>query len=524
MQARTGHSPRHRRLPIRPALAPFCLMALLIGAPLFAQANPLPGPGTAGGPPPFGGPQAGGGPLKLEWNKVAGAGGYVVEIQDENGQTRLRRQTEQNEINFGLPVGEYRQRIGVLNKFKKVSVWSNWRPLIIKRPGDPIITSISPARVALGRDGQSFEIRGENIYSGSKVSIVRDGVQVPFRTRDARTGEINLRLNTTTIEPGAYAVVVENPDGRRARSTTDLQIVRAGRDGQPLDDAERWKKLVPGLHQMSNGATLKGAAWMTVFGGLAVAGAASAVVGNQAAAATAGDPLYNLMFNPLVLYAARDSFGSRQQALTVAALAYDRVLANQSVYQTAANVQAGVGAAAGLLYVLNYVDASDWDFATAVPGAKTPAWRSVLYWTLLGGLAAGSVNEYQAAEEAVRTAGSDPLIQAYTNPIWSVALLSNQTRNDQNLALAALADQRDSDLGTRHELHRQNQLAFGAAAGLIYFGHFLDLTFSDAGLTMEVQYVPAGLFAASNTGVRPGGSPAGVAGEGFTGLQLRFVF
>ncbi len=450
--------------------------------------------------------------LQLEWSKVAGAGGYMVEIQDGTGQTRLRQETTETTLKFGLPVGEYRQRIGVLNKFKKVSVWSNWRPLIIRRPGDPVITSINPPRVALGRDGQAFEILGENIYQGSKISIIRNGALVPFKLVAARPGALRLSLNTTSVAAGTYSVIIDNPGGRQTRSSQDLNVVRSGKDGQLLADTPRWKKLVPGWYQYSSGETIKGALWFTTFAGLAVAGAATTGIANNAAAATASDPLYQLMFNPLWLYAVRDSFSTRQQGLMLAAAAYDRVIDNRYTYENARQAQGIIGGAAVALYVLNYVDASDWDFGTAVPGAKTPAWRGTLYWTLLGGLAAAGASEFSAAEASANTAASDPLVQSFASPLLTTVTLG-QTRNEQTLLLASLAATRGDTYEKDYARHQQNQAIIGVGAALVYFGHFLDLSFSDAGLAFDLQYVPEGLVA-----------DHGGRSEGFTGVTLHFSY
>ena len=487
-----------------------CVVALapaVIGAQQF---GPPAGPGGIPAPPPG----QGAGSLKLEWNKVAGAGGYIIEIQDTNGQVRLRRQTTENGIAFDLPVGEYRQRIGVLNKFKKVSVWSNWRSLIIKRPGDPIITAIRPARVAVGKAAQSFEIRGRNIYRGSKVSIVKDGVLVPFVTRSAVTGRIVLRLDTTTVAPGTYAVIIENPGGRRARSTEDLSIARTGSDGRLLADAPNYKKLVPGWHQSASGRTISGALWYTTYAGLVAGGVASFLIAEQAAAATASDPLYNLVFNPVNLFAIRDSISSRRQGLILAAAAYDRVIANQVVYQNATTAQGIIGGVAGLLYVVNYIDASGGDVSTAIPGANGPAWRGTLYWSLLGGLAAAGANEIMSANSVAAAAESDPLINMYSNPVWTSVLLADATRTDTNLLLAGLAASRGAELSGQYARHQQNQAAIGAAAALTYFLHFVDLSFTDAGLAMELQYVPEGILVSSS----------GDRSEGFTGMALHWAF
>jgi hypothetical protein len=74
--------------------------------------------------------------LKIEWDKVAGATGYAVEIKDDLGALVIDKKTTDPLLEFFLEAGNYKMRIGSINKFEKVSVWSDWEDITIEYSKD----------------------------------------------------------------------------------------------------------------------------------------------------------------------------------------------------------------------------------------------------------------------------------------------------------------------------------------------------------------------------------------------------
>jgi len=68
-------------------------------------------------------------PLKktrITWQKVDGALAYHVEIRDINNKRLVFKKSDKNSLDFVLPNGSYKLRIGAYNKFNKIAAWSAW--------------------------------------------------------------------------------------------------------------------------------------------------------------------------------------------------------------------------------------------------------------------------------------------------------------------------------------------------------------------------------------------------------------
>ncbi len=72
-------------------------------------------------------------PLVLRWAAVDGAVAYIVQMTDETGAAVLERQVTPNNLEFSVPPGKYRVRIGVINKFGKFWYWSDWEDISVIR-------------------------------------------------------------------------------------------------------------------------------------------------------------------------------------------------------------------------------------------------------------------------------------------------------------------------------------------------------------------------------------------------------
>lgn len=62
----------------------------------------------------------------MNWPDIDGAIGYMIQVTDVNYKPVFKKRVIPSNIEFALPAGEYRVRIGVINKFHKVATWSDW--------------------------------------------------------------------------------------------------------------------------------------------------------------------------------------------------------------------------------------------------------------------------------------------------------------------------------------------------------------------------------------------------------------
>lgn len=71
--------------------------------------------------------------LKIKWEEVDDIKKYEVQIVDINEKMVLKQTVAGNSIEFILPVGKYRLRIGAINKFDKIETWSDWNEIEIRK-------------------------------------------------------------------------------------------------------------------------------------------------------------------------------------------------------------------------------------------------------------------------------------------------------------------------------------------------------------------------------------------------------
>jgi len=89
--------------------------------------------------------------LKIKWHENDNAIGYEVQIADEYYKILIKREVEENSLEFNLPPGKYRIRIGIINVFHKIYQWTEWKSLKIeKKDVSEIKTSVFKSGIFFG--------------------------------------------------------------------------------------------------------------------------------------------------------------------------------------------------------------------------------------------------------------------------------------------------------------------------------------------------------------------------------------
>jgi hypothetical protein len=72
-------------------------------------------------------------PIRIKWETLEGIIRFIVQIKDSGGEVVLDKTVETSFIDFLLPPGKYQIRLGAVNKFEKVSFWTEWDSLEIRK-------------------------------------------------------------------------------------------------------------------------------------------------------------------------------------------------------------------------------------------------------------------------------------------------------------------------------------------------------------------------------------------------------
>lgn len=228
-------------------------------------------------------------PVDVEWSATAGASRYRIEIRDAAQKVVLSAETQENHYRAELPPGNYQKRVGLVNKFSRTYLWSDWSPLQIIRVLQPAIqapTNVQPLPPGSGQKTVTVKTAGvmpQTVYRVVDQQGKDPGAAV---TVQQKGDEAVVTVDTNQLPPGQYDLVMENPGSQSAVQRGLISIGPTGGPGtgpttgptSPSDptrpgDPRRgrdWTRLtpmhiVPGLAQRRRGEVAKGNALLIAF-------------------------------------------------------------------------------------------------------------------------------------------------------------------------------------------------------------------------------------------------------------------
>lgn len=89
-------------------------------------------------------------PIRIKWESVEGIIKFIVQIKDLSDAVVLDKTVDVEYIDFTLPPGKYLIRIGAINKFEKLSFWTDWDQIEIRKyEKSKFFSNEYPAKVGL---------------------------------------------------------------------------------------------------------------------------------------------------------------------------------------------------------------------------------------------------------------------------------------------------------------------------------------------------------------------------------------
>lgn len=147
----------------------------------------------------------------IEWKPIEGAVSYQVEITDVSRKKIIEKTTGATRLEINLPYGKYYYRVGIVTKFNKPSMWTDWLELLVVPALEPSIISATPSGIYTGLTSR-ITIKGKNFYRKSSVSIKSADASIAVthvKYIDPET--LLISVNTKGAKPGSYDLAVKNP-------------------------------------------------------------------------------------------------------------------------------------------------------------------------------------------------------------------------------------------------------------------------------------------------------------------------
>jgi hypothetical protein len=307
--------------------------------------------------------------LSIEWTSIENAKGYIVQIQDENQNTILEQHVSETKINFHLDPGKYRQRVGVVNKFGKISSYTEWNDFIVLKPTGPLIREIRPQIVR--EEGPTLiSVFGSNFKPGVEVEIVHAEKKSSETLKPEYTGEglIQFRLDPMTHLNGQYTLRISNPDGRETEKVNilsiqspdlqkDKRILAEARKSQRDGEGFRWSNLIIGYPRIENGYTLTGTAQITIFSGFVAGSVVESAIANNIATLTENSFVHKIYSDLLFHQFATNSFTNQELLRSLGIKEWQLTKTNKDKYSWHRRNATNFAAAAGAVYLLHLADA-----------------------------------------------------------------------------------------------------------------------------------------------------------------------
>jgi hypothetical protein len=165
-------------------------------------------------------------PIKLEWGAVENASGYAIEIRDDKEFILIQKRIKDNRLEVNLDYGNYSFRVGVLNKFDKIAVWSEWSGLDIKKPIVPRFKSLSHTVFTIKDQPKKLVLKGENLFQSTEILVKSDEKEIPIvKKQFIDTQTIEFYLDPSKAIPGYYTLFMENPGKKRSRENDVISIL-----------------------------------------------------------------------------------------------------------------------------------------------------------------------------------------------------------------------------------------------------------------------------------------------------------
>ncbi len=164
-------------------------------------------------------------PYYIEWELVAGAGGYDFEVVNAAGESAFKKRLEATDtsIELTLPAGKYQFRISTLNKFLRVDSTSEWVSFTVLAYGAPTFEKLTPQTVRPGAP-LSITLQADMLSTKAVVTLISPtGKKIPVSVKKTK-GKTFALTGAALTERGAYTLVLTNPPNYTATRKAALQV------------------------------------------------------------------------------------------------------------------------------------------------------------------------------------------------------------------------------------------------------------------------------------------------------------
>lgn len=272
--------------------------------------------------------------VDVEWSPVSNVERYRIEIRKlKSNQSFIEQETAKTKITVKLPPGDYEKRVGLINKFNKLYLWTSWNPLRIVHLLNPKVAPAAIAPIQRGTGNKTIRLKTDGQMPQTKYYLL-DSSGKQHSVKSSQIGsEVIIDLNPDELPAGKYDFVMENPEGKNDVQKKLITINFSDQEKSELRNKRLtpWL-LIPGKPQRDRGHITKGNALaISFFSSLALTGY-SYTQANTIYSRLNGDPLYKLFSNQDTYNALSNTMVTNPALGLLAYSSYDRWQTDQKSY------------------------------------------------------------------------------------------------------------------------------------------------------------------------------------------------
>ncbi len=179
-----------------------------------------------------------------KWTKIEGVAKYRLEIHDLDNKPIKTIETEENEIEIELLPGKYKKRLGLINLFNQVFLYTDWKIFEIIEVPTPRVTYIEKKLIKSDKPKEDIQLSVNGIVETTKIYLKDKNNQLyPIKYKQIDTNRIVLEINPQSLSSESYNIVIKNSERKFTEIPNAVQIQK--KEFTNIN----WKYLIPGIPQ-----------------------------------------------------------------------------------------------------------------------------------------------------------------------------------------------------------------------------------------------------------------------------------
>lgn len=187
---------------------------------------------------------------KESWTPIEGILKYRLEIYDLNNNPVLIEETEKNQIEVSIYPGKYKKRLGLINKFNKLFLYTDWKDFEIMELPTPTVSYVEKKDIELSKEKDELLISVNGLAESTKIYIRNKEQEelIPVQYKQIDTNRLKLEIIPTGLKQGEYSIIIKNSEKKfveieNAIILKETNLVQDSKSNIP------WYYLMPGLPQ-----------------------------------------------------------------------------------------------------------------------------------------------------------------------------------------------------------------------------------------------------------------------------------